>query len=330
MGGARRIAILSLLFPAGCFLYGADEPIAAEPPIDLPDASRDDTTVDASTDGGDSGTSIVVPTSCAPKAPFTKVAPVAEVNTPDDESFAHLSTDELTLYLSRGNAVAVYTRPAKTDAFKGGAGLDVNGGNSSRVRVTDDTLRAYFDAYLGGGVNTTRMVSKSRPTTTAVWTEQGNRVFQLGAPDGVPELDVFPLPDEKTIYFASERSGALTLWVTRKENDQWQIPPIELQGLNTTAPAGDRNPVVAADESFLYFQSARVPGKPGQSLIWVAFQQGPSNTFGGVALAEGIDAPAGSNSFPVWLSPDSCRLYFISNRTGGKGQNDLWLASRTP
>jgi len=257
---------------------------------------------------------------------------VAEVNTPDDETLAHVSSDELTLYLNRGNFVAVYTRDKKSDTWKGGAGLDVNGGNSSNVRVTDDTLRAYFDAYLGGGVGATRLITKSRPTTTSPFEAALNRTIELGAEPGVIEADPFPSPNEQLLYFASNRSGAFALYVASKANDKWAtFLPLK----NANSAEGDRKPVIAADGSYVYFQSARPPGKVGEGTIWIAHRTLGSADLSAFETPKLVDevlpaGASGSSSWPTWASPDHCRLYFMSNRPGGKGNGDLWLASRSP
>lgn len=331
----RSLGFFSVcLAMAGCFLYGAEDDSEALPPrTDPPDANTPDQGMFTGGDGAvETGARDPdASTLCSPRAAFTSVNPVSEVNTPDDETHAHLSTDELTLYLGRGSAVAVYTRDKKTDPWKGGAGMDVNGSNAQNVRVTDDTLRAYFDAYLGGGINATRLIAKSRPTTTTPWGgPETNRSFDLGTPNGNSQNDPFITADEKMLFFATDSLGPLVLAVTTRVNDTWQAPVV-LNG--TSSGAGDRKPVVSFDQTALYFQSARPPGKVGEGLIWVAHRVASSEgvDFADVAPAQGLQATVpGSNSWPVWLSPDNCRLYFMSTRPGGKGKVDLWLGARSP
>jgi hypothetical protein len=38
----------------------------------------------------------------------------------------------------------------------------------------------------------------------------------------------------------------------------------------------------------------------------------------------------GANNLPSWLSADGCRLFFSSNRGGGKGNYDIWQAEKPP
>jgi hypothetical protein len=332
---AGFVAVVCFGGLASCFLYGAEDDSEPLPPrTETPDANMPESNTPITDDGGvDSGANIAdANTICNTRAAFTTVGPITEVNTPDDETHAHVTADELTLYLGRGSAIAVYTRDKKTDPWKGGVGMDVNGSNAQNVRVTDDTLRAYFDAYLGGGINSTRLITKSRPNTTTPWGGAAtNRSFDLGTPDGINQVDPFIVADEKLLFFATDPAATWELAVTRKVNDTWQTP-ITLKG--TSSPGGDRKPVVSADGSVIYFQSFRAPGTAGQGLIWAAHHVATSPEvfeYEGAAQAEGL-APKtpGSNSWPVWLSTDNCRLYFMSTREGGKGKIDLWLASRAP
>jgi hypothetical protein len=323
---------------ASCFVYGGDDPSEELPPREEIDAAADVAVigVDAPAEKDSAVADVVVDANvgpCDPAKAFTSVQPIVEVNTPEDETAAHLSTDELTVYISRGNALAVYQRGTKTEAFKGGAGLNINDGNSNSVRVTDDTLRAFFAANLGGGVNATRLVTKARPTTTDLFADQSNRVIAFGTADGLDELDPWPSPDEKTLYFASDRGGAgkHELWVTRKDAQGAWSDPTKLGGISggVAAPASDRRPVLSADQKAIYFTTFRPPATPGKGAIWVGHANAIAKDAFTVAAAVGVEA-AGFNSHPSWLSTDSCRLYFVSDRAGGKGMGDLWVASKNP
>lgn len=316
----------SLALVACASLYGGEEETPA--PARSDDAASEDETPAAPVDaGGDVAVDEAVTDAgpCDAHAPFTSIAPIAEVNTPDNDDFAHLSTDEKTIYLGRGAAVAVYTRSAIGMPFTGGAGLDINAGNESRVRVTDDTLRTYFTAFLGGGTGANRVIRRSRSTTTDPF---GSTIaYDFGADAGQSEGDVFVSPDEKRMYFVDNRDGPFVIYAATKNPAGLNYPDYAPVPLGTPDTKEDRNPVVTPDETVIYFSSNRTTP---QKAIWVGYRAGGSD--GGVAVTSQITelAAAGHASYPVYLSEDRCRLYFVSDREGGKGLFDIWLASRAP
>lgn len=91
-------------------------------------------------------------------------------------------------------------------------------------------------------------------------------------------------------------------------------------GVNTTDL--DQTPFVSADGQTLYF--IRTPAAGGNPSIYRA-SAGPTGFAGATVIAELSPAVA---TRPV-VSADGLTIYFSSDRPGGAGNLDIWVASRT-
>lgn len=107
-------------------------------------------------------------------------------------------------------------------------------------------------------------------------------------------------------------------------NSEWSVPVNLGPPVNTGAV--EFNPELSPDELSLYFGSNR-PGGAGGFDIWVsqrACVDCPWET--PVNLGPTINTSAGENG--PNLSIDGHLLFFISNRPGGQGGNDIYLSQR--
>ena len=109
------------------------------------------------------------------------------------------------------------------------------------------------------------------------------------------------------------------------DGPEWSAP-VNL-GPVVNSPAGDQNPAVLADELTLYFQSDR-PGGVGGIDIWVTRRasrhspwEPPVNLGPPVNTTFADGAPS--------LSPDGHLLFIHSDRPGGLGLFDIWVAHRS-
>ena len=101
-------------------------------------------------------------------------------------------------------------------------------------------------------------------------------------------------------------------------------PPTPVSELNTNAR--DFIPVLSDDGLVVYWASTRTDRNLGFADIWVATRTDPDGGFGGLHNVEELNSTA--DDFPAWLSPDECRLYLVSGRSGMRHQ--LFVATRTP
>jgi Tol biopolymer transport system component len=119
---------------------------------------------------------------------------------------------------------------------------------------------------------------------------------------------------------------AIVAWspAARPTYTEWS-PPVHL-GPVVNSPYADYGPALSKDGLQLYFVSDR-PGGSGAADLWVSLRasvkspwSAPCN-LGSVINSEFIDGPP-------HLSRDGHWLFFNSNRPGGAGDNDLWMAYR--
>src|SRR5262249_2371281 len=88
---------------------------------------------------------------------------------------------------------------------------------------------------------------------------------------------------------------------------------------------GDTKVAVRADGLELYFASTRAGGA-GAEDIWVARRSSKSAQFG--APTNVAELNTAQLDEPSWVSADGCRILFASLRPGGKGDRDIWMATK--
>ncbi|QGZ96861.1 TolB family protein [Terricaulis silvestris] len=131
-------------------------------------------------------------------------------------------------------------------------------------------------------------------------------------------------PDGRTaLWFSRNRpggAGGYDIWMSRRTGDAWgEAAPVSF---NTAGR--DFDPAFSADGRYVYFCSDRPGGLGGDDLYRVAVT---ADGFGAVEhLGAGVNSA--SNEWAPMLSPDGARLLFSSNRPGGAGRMDLFVAAR--
>lgn len=109
------------------------------------------------------------------------------------------------------------------------------------------------------------------------------------------------------------------------DDPEWSAP-VNL-GPVVNSPAGEQNPTITADELTLYFQSDR-PGGVGGFDIWVTRRASRNSEW---SPPENLGPPVNTpftDGAPS-LSPDGHLLFIHSNRPGGLGLFDVWVAHRS-
>jgi hypothetical protein len=101
--------------------------------------------------------------------------------------------------------------------------------------------------------------------------------------------------------------------------------PVNLSVVNSSA--ADNQPTLSSDELSLYFASSR-PGGLGGNDIWVSRRASVDSPWEvPVVLGAAVNSP--SNDQGPTLSHDGLLLFFHSNRPGGEGEMDIYVAHRT-
>ncbi len=159
--------------------------------------------------------------------------------------------------------------------------------------------------------------------------ESGGEGTDLGPAVNSAASDFGPIisPDGNELYFTSDRPGGLggqNVWVSRRVNGVWQPardlgPPI-----NT---AGNEGPdSFSLSENALYFTACDRQFGLGGCDIYVSFEL----KNGKWSEPENLGAPVNTkyNDSNASISSDGSMLIFTSDRPGGLGGADLWMARR--
>jgi len=128
------------------------------------------------------------------------------------------------------------------------------------------------------------------------------------------------------LFFASARPGlgGADLYVSDQMPDGSFAALIPLAALNS--PVNESDPSIRHDGLEIFFQSNRT-GSLGQDL-WVATRDSTFNAWSTpVNLGSPINTTFGEQN--AYLSSDNLTLFFASDRPGGSGGVDLYVATRT-
>ncbi|MFX0197117.1 MAG: hypothetical protein ACFFCW_13400 [Candidatus Hodarchaeota archaeon] len=204
--------------------------------------------------------------------------------------------------------------------------------------ISSDELELYFHSDRAGGYGPLDIWVSRRATTKDEWGVAVN----LGPTVNSSSLDECPFisPDGLALYFSSYRSGGsggFDLWITTRstKGDPWE-PPENLGPIINTS-GGEAHPYISADGLSLYFAGAAGPmdtprnGGYGGGDIWLTElttgRQGTELVWGKpINLGATINSSV-YDAAPC-LSVDGLMLLFHSDRTGGYGNHDIWVARR--
>ncbi len=133
--------------------------------------------------------------------------------------------------------------------------------------------------------------------------------------------------DDHEIYFVSDRAGGpggWDIWMATRTtaDDEWSVPVNVGPPVNTSGP--EWFPSISGDGLELYF----CRGDWGQGDLYVATRREPQGPWETVTrLPDAINVSA--DDYSPLISFDGHELYFISKRTGGPGDIDIWLTTRS-
>ena len=136
--------------------------------------------------------------------------------------------------------------------------------------------------------------------------------------EGMPSLS----PDNRQLYFVSDREGGyggLDIWISRFENNLWQIPVNAGPGVNTAG--NETAPFIALDNKTLFFTSDGHTGMGGTDLY--VSRKINDSTFG-KAINLGYPINTAYNEQSEWVIGGGHRMIFSSDREGPAGNYDLF------
>lgn len=196
--------------------------------------------------------------------------------------------------------------------------------------VSKDGLSLYFFSNRPGGSGGNDIWVSQRSDTNAEWGPPQNLAV-LNTPFG--EHAPWLSRDGHSLYFTSSRPlgyGGDDLYVSHRRHTHddfaWE-PPVNL-GSVVNGAANDVSPSIIVNEDTraetLLFTSDR-PGGAGGDDIYSSIRQA-DGSFGPPTLVRELSSPA-ADRLP---SPrhDGLEIFITSNRPGGMGALDLWVATR--
>jgi len=299
-----------------------------------PEVADGSTTTDVATnDGADAPSE----PPCDLDAPFSAPVLVPGIDSPvDNDTFARLSNDELTIYFTSDRArdrsrepqvndrdIYVASRTKRTDAF------------GPPVRVAELTTPQADSAPMLTPDGRTLFFESRRPESLgghAIWvatrmeTGQFTDVMRLTSLDSEDDdRTPFFSPADDALWFASTRQGQVFAIYRAKRNGADFHPPERVEEIFT--PDTQWCPVLSADALTVYWSSDRADGgAKGDSDIWRARRSTTSERFGPPENVSEVNTP--SPEFPTWLSPDGCRLYL--HRRSGTAPFSIYVAEKPP
>jgi Tol biopolymer transport system component len=321
----RRVVVaLSLVAASACALIVPLDDLGGG--SDAGDASVDAPADVIATDASDGATDAGV--SCDPTKPFTTFKPITELETAGNDDHMTLSPDELQIWYSSDRAsdaglrdIFHATRASRTAAF--GAPAIVSElstvRDDSQPSITADLLTIALATQVNG-TQWDVFVSTRGDAGSPFGTLATVPPVNTGSTDWMPTFT----SDRSVLYFVTNRSGNYDIW-------SWPYgsatPPAPVTELDTTGD--EERPCPSADQLWMYWASSRSDlGTKGFLDVFVAHRASTSDPFGSLAQVKELESAQDDN--PDWLSPDLCRIYVHSARTGGAGGDDLYVAERVP
>jgi len=274
-----------------------------------------------------SDVSIEHPRTCDPNAPFTSISPLP-FNTDRDEYDVRLTPDELTLYFvqqrvdqSLGYESDVFSarRSSITSPFSSPVLLPGLADPNSSAEVpnpTADNLDLVFEGACSDiFVHHARLCGAHRTTPDGLFQEISMITVE-------PTLDTYggsayTIHDGSRLYFVEEPLDTFARADRIDATTYGGLEKLTLQGVSGIAYA----PVVSEDETELFFD---IYSGGDSDSIFVATSDG-SPAFSNVHVVAGLPP----NSYPNWISPDGCRLYFTHREpTDAWFEEDVFVAER--
>ena len=150
--------------------------------------------------------------------------------------------------------------------------------------------------------------------------------FRAGPCLSADGLQLYFMADPTRAQALPSGFGSVDLWMSTRATvkDDWDTP-VNL-GPTVNSSSGDYTPSISSDGLELHFASDR-PGGSGQWDLWVTTRATTDDNWGTpINLGSTFNTSAEDN----WpgISADGLLLFFGSNRSGGLGSWDLYMARR--
>lgn len=258
---------------------------------------------------------------CAPGSPFNPPLLVTGLAASGTERTAQFSPNELTVYFSGvlppSTSYDIYeARRSSSDApFQTPTRMQVSSdAQDFAPSISPDGATLIFTSDREGGADHYQLFVAARTSNLASF-------------DSVSKLAGVTPPGATDVTTPSISGDGQELWFVAHPGI-WRAsfspngtsPPIFVSEIG---PASF--PVISTDRLTLYFASTRPGSTSGSGDIWFSHRDSAADPFPPPVLVSGVNSEHADA--PTWLSPDDCRLYLESDRSGTM---DIYVASRTP
>lgn len=194
--------------------------------------------------------------------------------------------------------------------------------HESNVAFTSDFKTVYFtrNNYYNSKVGKDSTGMSNLALYKAKIGEDGNWVDVVEMPFNSKDYSVgHPAlsPDNKKLYFSSDMpggKGGVDIYSVDIKGDNSYGNPVNLSVVNT--PANDMFPFVSKDNMLYYSSSCKKDNLGGLDVFAYNFKDAPIH----------LDSPLNSSAddFALIFDNESKSGYFSSNRSGGKGDDDIY------
>jgi serine/threonine protein kinase/Tol biopolymer transport system component len=303
--------------------------------------------------GGPGGQDLWMATRTSTNASFG--APIrlpAPINSPSDDSNVSLSMDGTMLWFSsdrpgaEGNGDLFFVRrvrkaspgPAPTpleiltsDDWEWtapvNAGPTVNAsGDDNAPFLSANRISLYFRSIRSGGLGGADIWVARRPGVRQPWMPPVNAgpTVNSSAAEGRPSMTADGL---LLVVFSSRAggSGARDLYTSSRATTDAPWGELVNMGPPINTNRDESGPQISSDGLTLLFASNRAGGL-GQSDFWMATRASVDQPWGEPVHLGAVNSP--QEDFSATLSADQLALIYSSNRPGGSGGRDLYIATR--
>jgi outer membrane protein OmpA-like peptidoglycan-associated protein len=201
--------------------------------------------------------------------------------------------------------------------------------HESNVAFSEDGKTIYFTRnnfhdgkkqLTGDRINNLKIYS--RTWADGMWVDEQS--FPYNSNDysiGHPSLTA----DGLTMFFTSDMKGGYggtDIWMTEFTNGSWSKPTN--LGPNVNTPGNEMFPFIHSSGVF-FFSSDGQKGLGGMDVVYTNLEKGNSQRI----KNPGAPINSGADDFGLVLNEEMTRGYFVTNRPGGKGSDDIMLFDLT-
>ena len=185
--------------------------------------------------------------------------------------------------------------------------------------LSPDELAIYFDSTRSGTLGNYDIFMATRVSKGA---DFGNVTPVMGVNDAGPQRNPIVTADGLTMFATIGTDSNYEVAMATRTNTSSSFGALTaIPGINSST-IDDPNSILP-DGSVLYFDSNR----SGKLKIYRVTHNG--GTWGTPLAVSGVNLNGNDNDSAGVISADELTLFFSSDRTGGVGASDIWMATRT-